>query len=355
MKIAILFDTPISVYNGVFKAMVNWTVGLKGDLFILNNTSVSHFLRKRNIRYRVIGDLKNISSMLEGYDCVFYDDVSKRLLKAMEEVPIFKIVYVYPVFGLRPMGGLSISNYQSIKTRTMVRASRNIPYRFFIRNYVKDLRLADLTITQSFTSAGILRYYHGIIPDAILPNPVDRTVFKPVKESEKIPNKILLFLGSGDGDVDIALLKQLDSFFHESDLNLYVFGYKGALKFIKKSNYQILDSVTDAELSYHMATSLYSLIIQEDEPLSYVSMESISSGTPVIASYPEESIINGITGYYASKKNYLNMIKFALSSGIDTNTDLFRKASEDFDMNPLSEKLIKLIEEHINGNRGKEI
>lgn len=355
MKIAILLDNPISVYNGVFKAMLNWTIGLKGDLFILNDKNVSQFLRKRNVKYQIISDLRNISSMLDKYDCVLYDDASKKLLKAMEEVRIFKVIYVYPVLGLRPVGGLSVSNYQSIKTRTMVRASRHIPYRFFIRNYIKDLRMADLTITQSFTSAGILRYYHGIIPDAILPNPVDRTVFKPVKESEKIPNKILLFLGSGDGDVDIALLKQLDSFFHESDLKIYVFGYKGALKFIKKSNYQILDSVTDNELAYHMATSLYTLIIQEDEPLSYVSMESISSGTPVIASYPEESIINGITGYYASKKNYINMIKTALFSRIGTNTDLFRKASAEFDMNLLSEKLVKLIEEHKNGNQRKEI
>ena len=348
-------DTPISVYSGIFKAIVNWTVGLKGDLFILNDTNVSQFLRKRNIKYQVIGDLRNISSVLKEYDCVLYDDVSKRLLKAIEEVHIFKIIYVYPILGLRPMGGLSVSNYQSIKMRTMVRVSRHMPYRFFIRNYIKDLRLADLTITQSFTSAGILRYYHGIIPDAILPNPVDRTVFKPVKESEKIPNKILLFLGSAAGDADIALLKQLDSFFHGSDLKLHVFGYKGALKFIKKSNYQILDSVTDNELAYHMATSLYTLIIQEDEPLSYVSMESISSGTPVIASYPEESIINGITGYCASKKNYIDMIKTALSSRIDTSTDLFRKASADFDMNLLSEKLVKLIEEHIKGHQRKGI
>lgn len=98
-------DTPLSVYSGIFKAMVNWTVGLKCDLFILDDTNVSHFLRKRNIRYRAIGDLKDISSTLEGYDCVFYDDVSKRLLKAVKEIRIFKIVYVYPVLGLRPLGG----------------------------------------------------------------------------------------------------------------------------------------------------------------------------------------------------------------------------------------------------------
>ena len=211
------------------------------------------------------------------------------------------------MYKILTLNSVSFSHDKSKKT--MVHISRHIPYRFLIRNYIKSVKTADLIITQSFTSAGILRYYHGITPDAIIQNPVDRTVFKPVRENEKDFHKILLYLGSGDGDVDIDILKQLDNFFHKSDFKLYVFGYRGALKFIEKSNHEVLYNITDADLAYHMATSLYSLIIQYDEPLSYVSMESISSGTPVLASYPEESIRYGVTGYYASKKNYLNMIK----------------------------------------------
>ena len=129
MKIAILIDSPTSVYSGVFKALINWTVGLKGDLFILNDSNVSQYLIKRNIKYQIMSDLKNIASLLKEDDCVLYDDISNRLLKALEAVKVFRIIYVYPIWGLRPIGGLPIVNYQSIKMKTMVHISRHIPYR----------------------------------------------------------------------------------------------------------------------------------------------------------------------------------------------------------------------------------
>ena len=339
MNLAVIIDSAPSPYSGVFKAAINWTRALNADFIMLNDANVSEYLKKEGIIYHLVNDINQIPSILQKYEFVFYDDRSERLLRILSTVPVTKLLYAYPVRGLRPMGGLSIRNYQSTYTKTIVRMSRLIPYRLILRDYIKYLKKADIIITQSFTSSGLMRYYLGVVPDAVLFNPVDRVLFRSVPYVKKVYNKVLLFLGNSVGDADIGLLIRLDDFFSSGDYDLYVFGYKGALKYMKKTNCKVLDNIPDKDLAYHMATSAYTLIIQEDEPLSYVSMESICSGTPVLACYPEESIKFGVTGYYSSKMNYIKMLKFALNNRINSDSNLFTEAALEFDMNTVADKL----------------
>ena len=66
-----------------------------------------------------------------------------------------------------------------------------------------------------------------------------------------------------------------------------------------------------------MSRSRLVVLPQLDEPASYVGIEAISCGTPVMSNYVDESIIVGTTGYVANGEAFINIFDRLNKNGID--------------------------------------
>ena len=97
------------------------------------------------------------------------------------------------------------------------------------------------------------------------------------------------------------------------------------------------------------------IILQIDEPISLVSLESQACGTPVISSYPEESIQTFSSGFTASSANIMPLIRSLFSSyhgyyNFDKYQKLCEKALENaqnYYLKNLGAKIIEYIENYL--------
>lgn len=350
MKFLTVITEPKSIFQGTFKAAVNWSKSLKGDMMIISDHS-SDALKKveiENIDYISANYKTGPEYMQSDYDYILCDDSSMKLINLISRLKTKarKILYIYPMRGVYTIGGLNVKNVPNFLDRLKINSSRLLPYRNFLSRYIQLCNSFDYTVTQSHTSSGIVRYYHGIIPDHIAPNPVDRTIFYPRKRTELFEREkqVILYLGSGGIDTNPELLLSIDEYLSHTDYKLVAFGNERRFSNLESGKWININGVKDADLSAIMNESRFTIVPQEDEPLSYVAMESISSGTPVLASFPDDSIIDDKAGLISSPKNFLKLLNYALEKYAPINlVDELDSYSKRFDMNEIGQSLINFL------------
>lgn len=343
-------------FSGRFKLLLNWSKGLNSLLIITESEVTEKELDSLGVLKNHYNLLKNIGDALEVIkkiepDFILIDDrgilsINKSYLSIIKKLKI--ITYTYPIKGLWSLRGLPLKNVESTKERWK-RLIGRLFNEIVLRNYVNKIRMySDVIIAQSYTASGILRYGYGIEPDLVLYNPVDRSIFNPKVDVETKfkSNYVTLYLGSGEGDTEISILNQICKILKDNNYKVYAFGDKRKVKHINNCDFEYLESLSDQELATVYSKSKFTIVPQVDEPIGYVTLESISTGTPVLSIYPEEGIVNGYNGFYSSKKLFRNLIKKFLDDVIK-NYDEYLKFysyslnySELFDMNDLSQRLL---------------
>lgn len=356
MRVLVLAYGIRKALSGRFKLLLNWSKGLGATLVIADSKVSEKDIQMLDISQEYYNTTKT-DDMLDlirskDYDYIFVDDRDLLLLNELGISDILKrkkiITYVYPIEGLWTLWGLPLRNVESRKIKYRKWIGRFVGY-FVLKKYTKIVNeYSDIIIAQSFTTSGILRYGYGIMPDLILYNPVDRHVFYPkAKADEKFNSEyVVLYLGSGDGDTDTSILGKICDILRRYRLKAYAFGDKQKLKYIKSCDFEYLELIPERKLSDLYSKSRFTIVPQVDEPIGYVTLESISTGTPVISLYPDEGIINGYNGLYGSNRLFVALIEKFIRQ-ISDNFELYNmyytnavRYSENFDMIKLSQNLM---------------
>jgi glycosyltransferase involved in cell wall biosynthesis len=306
-----------SLFSGRFKAMLNFSEQLNCKILVSGNENLPNEIDILGAKNAIFCNPNNLEKMIFEYNPTFilFDD--KHLDFLSLEIQAMKVVYVYPITALWPTGRLSLQYIQDPFFRFKIEVSRYLPSNLFLKKYKLLHSKADVVIAQSHTVSGMLRYYYKVDPDLVLYNPVNRSIFKPEGERINLVNRksAVLYLGSGPGDTYTDLLNPIVNSLNKNSIEVWTFGNKNNLEFIEDfKNVKYFKNISDIELARLYSESLFSITPQYDEPAGYVPIESISCGTPVISTYPDEAIVNGYTGYTASKKNFLKLIKELLES-----------------------------------------
>ena len=355
MRILVLAYGIKKVLSGRFKLLLNWSKGLNAKLVIANSNVSEKELHMLNLpqEYYNITKISDLLDLMrnEDYNYIFVDDRDILLLNRSDISNILKskkvITYVYPIKGLWALWGLPLRNVMSRKIKWGKLIGRLLGY-FILKNYAKIInKYSDIIVAQSYTASGILRYSYGIFPDLVLYNPVDRNIFSPrVKADEKFNSDyVVLYLGSGDGDTDISVLGKLCNVLRQYRLKVYTFGDRQKLKYLKNCDFEYLELIPEQKLSDLYSKSKFTIVPQVDEPIGYVTLESISTGTPIISLYPDEGIVNGYNGLYGSDRLFIILLEKFINEVL-TNFNLYNtyytnaiKNSEKFDMTKLSRTL----------------
>lgn len=354
-KIAIVANDVKWIYSGRFKNLINHAKGIKQDLIVVNSEIDLEMVSRMYDKVNFFSDYEDIRRSLRTgqYDYVFIDDKDVNHLR---EVLPSGILYVYPIRGLWGIGGLPMNNVDQRSSKIRYYVERIALNRIILSRYIRNIVSSKLILTQSYTSSGILRYYYGIEPDFISFNPVDKSLFKPrlLPGRKSSSDEILLFLGTGYGDTHLSLLPKIAQTLRTSGLKANVFGNSNRLKFIEGCEFEYFKDIEDKELSDLYSRSILTLAPQLDEPISYVAIESISTGTPVIATFPDESIENGMNGYYSSSKNFIGLLEKTINILRDEKAyeRMYRNClntSEKFDLRQVGKRLLEYLEVSLDG------
>ena len=308
--------------SGRFKVLRNWAKGLNSRLVVTNSSFEHSDLTavSNGVEIDII-EIEEIGEALQSYNprYVFTDDRDFNIVRKFKDRRI--ISYIYPIHGLWGMPGLSAANIVGWQDRLKVWTYRRLPHINLRSRYRQLESVSSLVIAQSNNAAGILRYYYGINPSLVLYNPVDRTLFKPLHsiEDKMNSNEITIFLGSNNGDTDLKLIKSVARAAKRSGFTLNMFGYEKNLQYAIDiyENSHYFKKVTDQKLAEILSRSRLVVLPQLDEPASYVGIEAISCGTPVMSNYVDESIIVGTTGYVANGEAFINIFDRLNKNGID--------------------------------------
>lgn len=349
-NIAVIANNVKWLYSGRFKNLLNHAKGLAQDLIIVNSDIDLDETKSKYDKVRIFSDYEEIEKSLKTgqYDYLLFDDRDVNNLKNL----LYKgILYVYPIRGLWGIGGLPIKNVDQLSSKVRYIAERIALNRVILNSYVRNISSSKIILTQSYTSSGILRYYYGIEPDFISFNPVDKTVFKPKLTSKQklTSDEVMLFLGTGYGDTNLSLLPKIAEILHAQGLKANVIGNSKRLKYIQRCEFEYFKDVKDEILSDIYSRSRFTIAPQIDEPISYVAIESISTGTPILTTFPDESIDNGANGYFSSSMNFIGLLekvieKFRME---ETYNELYRKCLEistNFDLKNVGKRLLNYLD-----------
>lgn len=306
-----------SILSGRFKTMLNFSEQLNCKILVSGNEKLPDEIGILGAKNAIFCNPNNIEEKIFEYNPTFilFDDKHLEFLRL--EIQAMKVVYVYPITALWPTGRLSLQYIYDPFFRFKIAVGRVLPSNIFLNKYKLLNSKADVVIAQSHTVSGILRYYYKVDPDLVLYNPVNRSIFKPEDERINVGQRksAILYLGSGPGDTHTDLLNSVVNLLNEDSIEVWAFGNENNLEFIENfKNVKYFKKISEKGLAQLYSESLFSMTPQYDEPAGYVAIESISCGTPVVSTYPDEAIVNGYTGYTASKKNFLKLIKELLDS-----------------------------------------
>ena len=152
-------------------------------------------------------------------------------------------------------------------------------------NYIKKYKLV---LANSRTSAVYISLFYNRSPKGVVYPPLDVDFFKSSKSKERF---VLAILKRGYPS-HVELLAKI-----AEKIKMKVIGYK-------IPNAEYLGKVSDEELRDLYSSALATLYSVDFEYYGYIPVESMASGTPVIAfkysGGPSETIIDGQTGWLAS-------------------------------------------------------
>jgi glycosyltransferase involved in cell wall biosynthesis len=349
-EIPVIADNVKWIHSGRFKNLLNYAMGMGQELLLVESVLNLEIVKENYANVRIFESYEQIISYLSE-DKVQFFIIDDKSVSKFRKILYKAIIYVYPIRGLWGLGGLPIKYVDNFSTKLRFLLERFGMNRIILKSYISDIKLARLIITQSYTSSGVLRYYYGIQPDLVLFNPVNLGLFKPIipVEEKFLSKEILVFLGTGYGDTNLSILAELSEVASKNHFKVNLFGNKGRVKYFKKCNYEYYNDISDNDLVSLYSRSKITIIPQLDEPISYVAIESLATGTPVICAYPEESVSVGVDGYYSSSTNFVHMLeKFLLEINDKSYYNaLFTNAlssSKKYDMDIITRKIYEYLE-----------
>lgn len=124
--------------------------------------------------------------------------------------------------------------------------------------------------------------------------PLDCGIFKPT--SAPSGDYVLTYFGK---ETEFYVLKNIG----DAGVRIKAFGSKAPYtpkQLLEHRNIEFLGKVSDEELVNLYSDALFTLFTFTHEPFGYVSVESMSCGTPVLTynrQGPSETVVNGVTGW----------------------------------------------------------
>lgn len=349
-EIPVVADDVKWIHSGRFKNLLNYAKGMGQELLLVGSVLNIEIVKENYANVRLFKTYEQLISYLS-QDKVQLFIIDDKSVSKFRKILYKAIIYVYPIKGLWGMGGLPIKYVDKFSTKLQFVLERFGINRIILKTYISDIKLARLIITQSYTSSGVLRYYYGIQADLVLYNPVNLGLFKPIipVEEKFLSKEVVVFLGTGYGDTNLSILADLSEVARKHGFKVNLFGNKGRVKYFKRCNFDYYNDISDHDLVSLYSRSKITIIPQLDEPISYVAIESLATGTPVICAYPEESISVGVDGYYSSSTNFIHMLeKFLLQindksyyNALSTNA---LSSSKKYDMDIITMKIYEYLE-----------
>ena len=349
-EIPVVADDVKWIHSGRFKNLLNYAKGMGQELLLVGSVLNIEIVKENYANVRLFKTYEQLISYLS-QDKVQLFIIDDKSVSKFRKILYKAIIYVYPIKGLWGMGGLPIKYVDKFSTKLQFVLERFGINRIILKTYISDIKLARLIITQSYTSSGVLRYYYGIQADLVLYNPVNLVLFKPIipVEEKFLSKEVVVFLGTGYGDTNLSILADLSEVARKHGFKVNLFGNKGRVKYFKRCNFDYYNDISDHDLVSLYSRSKITIIPQLDEPISYVAIESLATGTPVICAYPEESISVGVDGYYSSSTNFIHMLeKFLLQindksyyNALSTNA---LSSSKKYDMDIITMKIYEYLE-----------
>lgn len=229
------------------------------------------------------------------------------------------IAYVQILYGSHAINRCFHLNFLSLREKIAYRVSRFVPFSFLTRRYIAELDRCDLIVANSKVTATLLQTLYGRDIHGIVYPPVDTEIFKsfPSKKSKEV----VLYLGSHAGDTQASFVEEIVKSVLRSGFAVNLFGNIDLALSITNKYPQIVyhKNLKDADLAELYSKSIVTICPQKWEMFGYVQVESMASGTPVLAfdcMGPAETVINGKTGWLAkSKQEFLKILDFILRNG----------------------------------------
>ena len=197
----------------------------------------------------------------------------------------------------------------------------------FVRKY-------KIVLADSKTSAVYVSLFYNRPPSSVVYPPLDTDFFKPSKDKEKF---VLAILKRGYPSHTELLSKLAEK------VKMKVIGYK-------IPNAEYLEKVNDEELRDLYSSALATLYPLDFEYFGYIPVESMASGTPVIAfrysGGPSETIIDGETGWLASdEEEFYRLTVKVYNEGYSEDVNIkSRKRAEEFSIENQTKLLLSILD-----------
>jgi Glycosyl transferases group 1 len=335
-------------FSGRAKVLRNFARGLGADLLLTGPEDVVRSASGLYARTKIFDSDEQLRAHVGSSDFTYLlvDDIGPPWAGENRE----RVVrYVYPMKGLRGIGGLPVnragSSIERWKQRLAFLGGRTRMFR-----YLNRIRRSHVVIAQSHSVDGLLRYYYGIQVDLVLLSPIDRDQFQPrVSSAEKFAsNRVLLFLGTGPSDTATALLRALSPVFSKHSIEVHAFGDSPHAESLSGCNFVLHPKLSDDALAEQYQRAKYCITPQYDELFGLVPCESIAAGTPVLSTYSQETVADGLTGYVSSEPNFPSLLDHVLSAGPTIEeygrmTEQCRSLSKEYDLNAVSDRLLRYL------------
>ncbi|BDB99853.1 glycosyltransferase [Saccharolobus caldissimus] len=300
MKICFL-TSHLKERDGASRAVINFTRGIKQVsnhepcIITLDNSINSTKLNgieiidlKKKLGYFSLFDiLLGRSSPLKAFKKYLNENETKYIVATDDLVPLseFSNELVYWSQGVL----ISIFFWKPFYNKNRFLSTLASP--FLLYNTIKFSSLVQryrVLLANSRTSAYYVSLFYNRTPKEVVYPPIDVDYFKPSKDKE---NFVLVILKRGYPS-HVELIKKI-----AEKVKMKVIGYK-------IPNAEYLEKVSDEELRDLYSSALVVLYPVDFDYFGYIPVESMASGTPVIAfkysGGPSETIIDGKTGWLAS-------------------------------------------------------
>jgi len=202
---------------------------------------------------------------------------------------------------------------------TKIRISWEI-IRLFVRFYDRyKWKFFDQVICHSKFTAQNVKKHYGVNPEVIYLG-TNTNVFSPTKDCVK-KNAILTLGDSKIRRADLLIKAASKLLKKRNDFEIWIVGNTGKLDTELKSlaktinvekNVKFFGKISDAELAKLYSESLVTVHLVKEAPFGLIVIESMSCGTPVISwkpGGPEETIIDGETGFLISENNEKKLVE----------------------------------------------
>jgi glycosyltransferase involved in cell wall biosynthesis len=361
LDIAFVITDQQELHEGVVRPFVNFAKALEGKYhfsFLLLNCSqqFSEHLRKQGFRVILCKNKKNMIQQTARLnpEFVFTDDDLKRL-KLVQEIKtatkVKAISYVQILYGSHSIVDCFDQASFTFKQKLIFRPMRYLPFKFFSSRYSKLLKTFDLVIANSKITATFLHTLYNVEVSGIVYPSIDTDEFQPSSEKAK---EITVYLGSHLGDTGADLVKRIVLSVVENGYFVNLFGNAKMASEINSKDGKSLfyhSNLTDIELAKMYSRSKLTICPQKWEQFGLVPVESISSGTPVLAfnCMGFQETIDKTTGWLANNTaEFLEILHEALKKDTFPVPELRSIAVKEFSIDASGKALTELLEKYFN-------